>query len=120
MTHHDREVERVLDTLDSVLVRAIKGVFWFPLVFLPRFILGGFPLVLKLIRVVALFVVWAVFVFGPLPLIADVREPVFGLAIVCWTLLALLGSAVGVLKLRKSTPAIPRPAKPADYAEAFV
>lgn len=117
---HDREAQGVLDALDSVLVRAIKGMFWFPLVFLPRLVLSGFPVVFKLIRVAILFAVWSLFVFGPLPLIAEVHEPLVGLAIVCWTLLALLGSAVGVFKLRKPATAIPRMAKSASYAEAFV
>jgi hypothetical protein len=117
---HDREVPRVLDALDSILVRAIKGVFWLPFVFLPSLIMKSFASVLKLLRLGILFVLWDLVVFGPLVLLAEVHDPVPVMAIVCWSLFALVGSAVGVMKLKTSTGASANAAKNVDFAEAFV
>ena len=120
MTTRDPEDQGVLDVLDSALVRAIKGAFWFPLVYLPRQLQRSFPLAVKLLRVCLLLSVWGAFVFGPAALLDEVRAPLVGTAILAWTLLALVGSVVGVMRLRKSDQAMPGTEKPEDLAEAFV
>jgi hypothetical protein len=101
-------------------VRAIKGAFWFPFVYLPRQIQRSYPLVVKVLRICLLLAVWVIFVFGPLSFLEEVREPVVGMAILAWTVLALIGSFVGVMRLRKSTRATPGTEKPEDLAEAFI
>jgi len=120
MTTRDREDQGVLDVLDSALVRAIQGAFWFPLVYLPRQIQRSFPWVVKLLRICLLLAVWGVFVFGPFAFLEEVREPLVAVGILAWTLLALVGSVVGVMRLRKSARARPGTDKPEDLTEAFV
>jgi hypothetical protein len=120
MTTRDREDQGMLDVLDSALVRAIRGAFWFPLVYLPRQLQRSFPLVVKLLRICFLLAVWSVFVFGPLTFLDEIRAPVVGAAILAWTLLTLVGSVIGVMRLRKLTRAMPGTDKPEDLTEAFI
>jgi hypothetical protein len=106
--------------VDSALLRAIKGAIWFPLVYLPRHIQASSSLVAKILRVGFLLFVWGVVVFGPAMLLGEVDEPVIVMAILAWTLLALVGSIGGILRVWKSTRAAPDTNKHEDLREAFV
>jgi hypothetical protein len=120
MATRDREDQDLIDELDSALLRAIRGAFWFPLVYVPRQIQRSFPSVARLLRICLLLAAWGVFVFGPAALLDEVRAPLVGVAILAWTFLALVGSVVGVIRLRKSDRAMPGADKPEDLSEAFV
>jgi hypothetical protein len=133
MEIYDREDQDVVDALEVILVRAIRGAFWFPFVFLPlqirrafpafvsllRQLQRAFPVAAKVSRVCAMLAAWAVFVFGPLAFLEEVDGPIV-IAIVGWTVLAAVGSAVGVMSLRRSAAAHPGAEKPAGFADAFV
>ena len=118
-THGDADQE-VLDRLDSALLRAIKGAIWFPLVYLPRQIQASSLLGMRLLRIGFLLILWGAIVFGPVMFLGEVDEPVIAMAILAWTLLALVGSVGGVLRVWKSNRATPDTNKPEDLREAFV
>jgi len=120
MATSGREDQGVLDSIDSMLVRAIHGAFWFPLGFVPRVLQRVFPTAVKLARVCVLFAVWAALVFWPLAFLDEVSEPFVGMFLVSWTVLAAAGSVWGILRVRRASSAAARTGKPADLAEAFV
>ncbi len=120
MTNHGGADREVLDRVDSALERAIKGAIWFPLVYFPRQIQASYPLVMRLVRIGLLLVLWGVLVFGPATFLGEVHSPVIAMAILAWTLLALVGSVGGVLRSRKFTRARPDADKPEDLREAFL
>jgi hypothetical protein len=110
----------VLDRVDSALVRAIKGAIWFPLVYLPRRIQASTSLAARVLRIGVLLALWGTLVFGPATVLDEVHNPVIEMAILAWTLLALIGSVGGVMRVWKSTRAVPDTSKPEDLREAFV
>jgi len=118
-THGDVDGE-VLDRVDSALLRAIKGAIWFPLVYLPRQIQASSLLGMRLLRIGFLLILWGVVVFGPALFLGEVDEPLIAMAILAWTLLALVGSIGSVFRVWKSTRAVPETNKPEDLREAFV
>jgi hypothetical protein len=109
----------LLDLVDTALVRAIKGAFWFPLVYLPRQLHRAFPLAVKLLRIGILLPVWMLIVFGPLGLLEETDDPVAAAVILAWTVLALTGSVVGVWRFRRPHRAEVRAEKPRNLAEVF-
>ncbi|QEH34501.1 hypothetical protein OJF2_30400 [Aquisphaera giovannonii] len=118
MATEDRGNPGMLDILDTALIGAIKGAVWLPLVALPRLIQRTLPSVVKLLRVAVLAAVWLVLVFGPLPFLDGVDDPILGFALAGWTVVACLGSAIGLLRLRRIALRRPGP-KPRDLREAF-
>ena len=110
-THGDADRE-VLDRLDSALLRAIKGAIWFPLVYLPRQIRASSLLAFRLLRIGFLLVLWGAVVFGPVTILDEVHNPLIEMAILGWTVLALVGSVGGVLRVWKSTRAGPTRTSP--------
>lgn len=120
MTTSERPSPGILETLESALVRAIKGAIWFPVMYLPRQIQKAFPVAVRLLRVLALFAVWVALVCWPLAFIDDIEDPLVGFGVVGWTVMGLVGSVAGVLRHRKSAARSAAAAKPADLAEAFV
>jgi hypothetical protein len=120
MATHSGEDREWLDRVDSALLRAIKGAIWFPLVYLPRQIQASSSPVARILRVGFLLLLWGIVVFGPAMFLGEVDEPVIAMAILAWTLLALVGSIGGVLRVWKSTRARPDTNKPEDLREAFV
>jgi hypothetical protein len=120
MTTHGDADRGVLDRVDSALVRAIKGAIWFPLVYLPRQVQASSLLGMRLLRIGFLLILWGAVVFGPATILDEVHNPVIEMAILAWTLLALIGSVGGVMRVWKSTRAVPDTNKPEDLREAFV
>ncbi len=120
MTTHDGADGEVLDRVDSALLRAIKGAIWFPLVYLPWQIQASSLLGMRLLRIGFLLILWGAIVFGPVMFLGEVDEPVIAMAILAWTLLALVGSVGGVMRVWKSTRTTPDTNKPEDLREAFV
>ncbi|WP_406698744.1 hypothetical protein V5E97_07645 [Singulisphaera sp. Ch08] len=110
----------VIDSVDSALLRAIKGAIWFPFVCVPRQIHRSFPLVVKLFRIGFLLALWGTLVFGPTLLLFEVDEPVVVMTVLAWTVLALAGSIGGVLRLRRLVRAMAGSKKPENLKEAFV
>ena len=105
MATHEGADGDVLDRLDSALLRAVKGAIWFPLVYLPRLIQASTSLVARILRVSFLLILWGIVVFGPAMFLGEVDEPVFAMVILAWTVLALVGTVGGVLRVWKSTRA---------------
>lgn len=120
MATHGGPDQEVLDRVDSALLRAIKGAIWFPLVYFPRQIQASTLLVVRLLRIGLLLVLWGAVVFGPATFLGEVHNPVIGMAILAWTLLALVGSIGGVLRFRNLNRAMPNTRKPEDLREAYV
>ncbi|WP_435016418.1 hypothetical protein TA3x_003984 [Tundrisphaera sp. TA3] len=116
MGQPDADGRSTLDAIEEALRAGIRGAVWFPLVALPRAIQGAFPLAVKSTRILGLLALWAALVFGPLAVLDEVDE-VFVPILVAWTVMAGLGSAFGVLRLRRRAPA--KPARAADWAEAY-
>src|SRR5262249_39673766 len=80
MAIDDGERPERLDVLEDGLRKMIRGVFWFPFIYLPRqllvhlprqllILLGRtFPLAVKISRLTLLGLIWAVIAVGPLAL----------------------------------------------------
>jgi hypothetical protein len=83
-------------------------------VYLPRQIQASSLLGMRLLRIGFLLILWGILILGPAMFPGDVDEPVIAMAILAWTVLALVGSVGGVMRVWKSTRTTPGTNKPGD------
>jgi tetratricopeptide (TPR) repeat protein len=114
--------DSLLDQLEDLLSRMIRGVFRFTFVRLPRevyeAVIRWFPTAVKLLKVLGLLAAWLLLTFGPVAWVLgngawvspDVGPPLawyyahrtpWDVALCLWSAVAIIGSVWGVARLRR-------------------